>query len=860
MPKRRPNGASDRRPIVVRHALAARQWELHLAASRLAAGERAWISPPVIGYRAWTEQLLIDRDSRGAALLSPLQSATLWRQIIAESPAGASLVSDRGAASWAAEAWSAIHDWRIDTTSLLDRLAATDVRAFAEWCDIYRTILADHGWSDRAQIEGRLATLPGAAPSDAVVADLGEPTPARKHFLAQLETEGWQIERWSLPASGAATYRSPWPDERMEILAAASWARGRLERGAAGRVALVVPGLEKRAGEVARLLEESMAGRPVWLSLTPADTDALVGAALTGIELLSPRATFATLSRWLRSPLFGSIEPAVRGARAALEVKLRSQVRSQLPFHTAYRRAGLSAWLSQEAPAVAGEVAGALAELGDAAPATPGRWGHRWQRALARLKWPRPDVPADDPSLRSWQSAIDDFAKLTPVTGKIDANRALEELERVVRGRPTARPLPTNGLHLFAHPDDVGPGYDATWVTGMTDAQWPEPVRPNPLLPRALQRELVMPWSTPADAERRSARSLERLKAAVPLVVFSWPHRVYDYETEPSPALSSVPDLPRSEAEALLEHNAARRRVAEPARETLPDPAPPLPTRTLRGGTGLLRMQARCPLRAFCQYRLGARPILPLSRGLSERARGVATHRALELLFGGLPGQAELDSLHASIASAAERALQESFGGARAALHVLFEIERTQLTSLLSRLLEADARRGAFSVLAIEDARDVRLGEWTIRTRVDRADALAAGGLAVIDYKTGERSGPADWLTERLHDAQVPLYAVTAERPVAATVIAKLHARDVSYAGFWSNDAFPNRARALPDGRTWQQQLAHWRAQIMRLVEEFAAGDTRLLPTELDEARGTYAPLSRVAEQLALNRGGLSPW
>ena len=207
-----------------------------------------------------------------------------------------------------------------------------------------------------------------------------------------------------------------------------------------------------------------------------------------------------------------------------------------------------------------------------------------------------------------------------------------------------------------------------------------------------------------------------------------------------------------------------------------------------------------------------------------------------------------------------DRALEEAFGGARAALRAVFDIERARLTSLLLRLLETDALRGEFRVVAIEDARDVQLGEWTIRTRIDRADALAEGGLAVIDYKTGRRASPSDWLTERLHDAQVPLYAVSTDGAVTAAVIAKLHARDVSYAGFFRDDVFPNRARTLPDGRTWEQQLGRWREQIMHLVEEFAAGDTRLLPDELDEARGTYAPLSRVAEQLALNRGGLSQW
>ena len=64
--------------------------------------------------------------------------------------------------------------------------------------------------------------------------------------------------------------------------------------------------------------------------------------------------------------------------------------------------------------------------------------------------------------------------------------------------------------------EDVGPGYDAVWVTGFTDSAWPQPPHGNPLLPIALQREHGMPYSSPRDAEERSRRAVRPARPAEP--------------------------------------------------------------------------------------------------------------------------------------------------------------------------------------------------------------------------------------------------------------------------------------------------------------------------------------------------------
>jgi RecB family exonuclease len=364
-----------------------------------------------------------------------------------------------------------------------------------------------------------------------------------------------------------------------------------------------------------------------------------------------------------------------------------------------------------------------------------------------------------------------------------------------------------------------------------------------------------MPYASPRDAQQRSARALERLVRRSRELVVSWPARVYDYDTEPSPAIRDWPGLSVGELDALT----ARRPLLAAARETVADDAPPHTAARIAGGTGAIGRQARCPLRAFYQDRLGARQLEPLAFGVSARLRGIAAHRAAEALLADLPTQAELVAKAGAVAPCVDRALAKLFGRARAQLEALYELEAEHLERALVELLRADQKRAPFRVRAVEQRLTAIVGPLTFDVRIDRIDELADGTLAIVDYKTNERATSAEWFGPRLRDAQVPLYASQSIEPVAAAVVARLTPASVRYFGFWPDGAFPGRPAKAADPDT-QAQLEVWRAQLAELAAELAAGDTRIFVDDYDDARGAYAPLTRVFEQLALARGAVAPW
>ena len=876
LPSRLAEGAT----VVVGSGLAARQLEPYLARTAPERRSNAWVGAAIHTYQSFTTALWSRTANDSRQLLTAPQALALWRQVIDNSAAADRLINSHSAGRWAAAAWQALCDWRIDPQDLRAGDADLDFTSFLGWARNYRRALDDNHWIDSSLAAVELASggqLRGAQDSPVVWADIPEPTPVQQALYRQLNRDGWTMAEWLPPVVQRSRSRVRLPDSASELSAAAQWAGARLAQAPAQRLALVIPELKARGDEVRRTLEDILepngallggsTGRAYFIpSGEPWDFQPPIGAAMTSLELLSSGGTFNTLSRWLRSPYIAS-EPGEEGAGSVLETILRAELGAQLSFLEAYRAGGLARRLRDAAPGLATRLSRALKAL-DAAPryATPTGWTKVWQQILALLGWP---AGVHDPAttvLPLWESALSELSLLTPIAGTLSLTEALAELDLILAQPRPAGPIPLTGISLLERPEDIGPGYDAVWVAGLTDAHWPRPAQANPLLPLRLQLDHGMPGASPRDALERCQRATRRLIDRTPELVCSWPSRVHEYPAEPSPLLATFPEV---EPEALGARTATRlaeRMVGTRTRELREDPGPGFEGKEIHGGAGTLSVQARCPLRAFIESRLGAKPLEPQSRGLSARQRGIITHRALELFLRRLPERAELVEWGSAArdewaASCVERALHETFGPARSSLPVLYDLERDRLLVLVASLVAIDLKRADFRVDAVEVRQVAELKDFRLTCRLDRIDALSSGGIAIIDYKTGRDASPADWFRARLRDTQLPLYAQSLDAQVTATVIAAVRTDDIKFRGVWAEKGdFPGQLVKLPDERTWPRQLEAWREQLEMLVAEYAAGDTRILLADLDEATGSFAPLTRVYEQLALSRGWIDAW
>ncbi|MGE4658583.1 MAG: hypothetical protein AAEI08_06600 [Gammaproteobacteria bacterium] len=668
--------------VVVANSVLSQQFEAYLSPAAPEGIQPAWGSIPILTYQAWIKKLWSEIDSIDTPrLLNVRQERALWCRVIRDSEvAPFPLTNLANVSRWAADVWWLLHQWKLDNVELLRFASGLDSDALINWHRRFSEILAERGWIDRAQLEHSLTQrLTAYSEGPVTWAQFSEETPAQGALFDHLLHQGWKMSRWETRAVESESGRVCLPDGAAEIKAAARWAASRLDKSSSARIAVVVADLDERRSQVNRIFADTLHPQSVLLGSEARSScwiasgeeyefQPALGAALTALELLSPSGSFFSFSRWLRSPFFDASFGS-ENERALLEIRLRNELFSQLGFIDALTTGGLSGFLQQYAPRIA-LVMRDLNTLVNSIPhrCTPTQWVQIWQKILSLMGWPaRVKEDQSNKINQLWEVALCDFASLTPVVRAISMGEALSEIKQTLQGRKLIQPIPVSGVCLLGRIEDVGPGYDGIWVAGMTDRQWPEAHHPNPLLPRALQHAHNMPGSSPHKSLERSRILTKRLLSSSPIVIFSWPGMIRDYPVNPSPLILETISFELEDIVVGPERRFSNQLLGTLPKEILEDKAPPLPNSVISGGVSALNSQAVCPLRAFCEYRLDAKPLEIVRRGLDSRRRGIITHRAVELAWRRFSNQGVINDLSQAdrnewFQSCAERALLETFG------------------------------------------------------------------------------------------------------------------------------------------------------------------------------------------------------
>lgn len=825
-----------------------------------AAGLEVWEAADVLPAGAFIERLYDDaRYSDACAalprLLTDTQEQELWQAAIRSSRWGELLLAVSQAASDCRRAWTLAHEWGI-AGALENFPGNDDARAFAEWAKDYVRRCQRDGNTDGARLPDLLAPLLGnpalRQPALLVVYAFDVVPPQLRNFLDACAQRGIEVQTCGPRPRPGAVQRLAFASAREELDAAARWARARIEAGT-GRIGVVVPELGPRRREVARVFAGVMrpahnlpgtgpADLPFNISIgAPLADFPLVRAALSIIELAGAEVGFEQAAKLIRSPFLAGAESGM-GRRAHLEAALRKVAPVRL---TLGKLVGLV-----EADPDLRRLLDALftrAKSGAFGERSPQDWGRHFSELLAAAGFPG-DRSLDSIEFQTrakFNETLAELAKLEQVAPKMSFAHALARLRRMCADTLFQPESPNAPVQVLGVLESAGLEFDALWVSGLSEEAWPLRARPNPFLPPALQRQAGIPEASPEATLARARRITEGWLAAAGEVILSHPEMDADRALIVSPLVAAVPAGP---VQMLPGAGYPRYRdlihAASKAETVADGQAPPLVTRTPRGGTRILADQAACPFRAFARHRLGAESLEEPVEGPDARTRGVLLHALMKELWSELKTSEALQhdcaaAIGKAVATAvADAGLEEPFAG----------LERTRLAKLAREWLEVERARAPFTVVATEEKRKLVVAGLELNGRIDRMDRLESGGHALIDYKTG-RPTPNEWLGERPDDPQLPLYALNASEDVAAIAFAKLRTGEMRYMGFSRDkDALPKVQQA----QDWAALLAGWKQEIEFLGASFAAGDARVDPKQ-QLATCRYCdlqPLCRVYERL----------
>ena len=791
--------------IVVPDAAALRVLNAALDLHGRAAGVPAWRPPtvrtlPAVLAQGFERAQLAGRGPALDFVLSPEQELALWAAVIADDEL-LDIDAPEAAAMAAREAWRGLHAWHLAWPPP-PALINDDVAAFQRWASHYMERCRELRVTDHARL---LAA--GGEPVAAAVLAHGflAPPPALAALLPG--------QQHAVTADATHFVAHAYADREQELYAALTWAE-REERTHGGRVVVAIDSLREDQDLVLRCVRDVFgATDAVHLSArTPLSRDPRIATALALLE-------FTQLTRWdalstlLRSPnLAGAaIE---RGARARADAALRSLNRYELPFSVVRDHLRLPAHACPQLLSLLEQLLALQSGRARRQPLV--RWLEYFERVLALAAWPG-EAPLSVDTLdlqRDWGEVCDRLQRLDGVLAPHTAAEALARLRRLLHESSPRSGAASCGVFVLTPLEAALIAPTALWLAGCESSAFVTGTRPTPCLPLALQRAAGMPG---ADA----GRELARARVLVGALAAGTGRRIASYRAgdgeliySPSPLVPGLRGLAVAPPSRFVP---ARWRQPAPRVEQINDDYGPPPAPMLRGGAGVLAAQAACPFRAFARYRLAVRPPDEPRPGLSALAKGNAVHRALARLWAGLSSQAELRAQGAAaraarIADAIAQALPQVSAPTALEAAVL-EVERERLQALLERWLDEELKRTPFTVVAIEDARQVQFDALELRVRLDRVDRLDDGSEMIVDYKTG-RCSKNDWLPPRMNEPQLPFYAVASESP---------DTRAIAYGRV--DSAKPEWITSLyEDEQQWAALRATWAADLSVLAAEIKAG------------------------------------
>ncbi|GMR15449.1 MAG: PD-(D/E)XK nuclease family protein [Gammaproteobacteria bacterium] len=875
---------------------------------RLDKGDRQWQSPTIVSWNLWLDDLwetasLYGITGTDRAVPGSRQLTSLWESTLKNTPVSHNLLHPESLANQLRDTRRLMVEWQLSTKDAAwfgdDN---ENYAAFYRWNKAFEALCEKGNWiapEDRTALLSKAIREPQLPlPGNIDLLGFDEFNPARVKLLSALLESGTSVSNLSISSrqNAAVVWKSK--DNKTELEQMARWVRYWFEKEPQSSIAVVVPDLQTRRQETERQLAEILTpgsdpgaqqAKPWNISMgTPLARVPMIEAAFDLLKLLDSRIDIQDIGRVLRSPwLRGGVTE--RNSRALLEKCLRDKYPRQLKLETVqyrsreirthdHHRNELPANQHAPQPWNSPELTTVLNRLIRFAGDTRGRqpastWAEAFDQLLAGLGWPlamdnsNQNQHSDNwQTLQAWRDGLRELASLDATKPRLGRKAAISQLQQICREKIFQPHTPTAAIQVLGLYEVNGLRFDHLWVVGLHNDNWPPATKPNPFIPGKLQRASGLPNSSPQRELEVASTITRRLLETAPDCVFSYPGQVDGEEVFPSTLISAVTTEMEDSLPAWQGENwrSTVAKADQPRIDPLVMPGK-LQHVTAKGGSSILKHQALCPFRAFASNRLGADGLETPADGISPMLHGSLVHSVLENFWKETKTQTAL------------LALDDAKLNARVHRHVgdvvkeepglrqrpaFSSVEANRLHRHVMAYLELEKERDSFEVIGFEKEILQEIDGQTIRLFIDRVDKLPSGEEIIIDYKTGKVE-PKKWFDDRPEDPQLPLYAISAEKPPAAVVFGIVRDDGCLYKGVVKRggllpDLPPKETKSnqylIDAGQKMPETIEDWRQILHRLMADFLAGEAAIDPKRsLKTCEDSYCELQslcRVGELL----------
>ena len=808
-------------------------------------GKSAWPTASVMPFHSWVAGLW--EEHGWAPALTGLRARVLWEKVVAADPSAGGWPSGVARASY--DGLRLMREYGLELPRE-DIYLTEEAKALKRWSEVYGAELKRLGYIGETEVPfevRRLIERGVPVPGEVIFAGFDEISPAVASIAAVLEKRGIAAAFWpgagDVPEAGEAVI-TRCRDEEDEVLRAARWVRAVHRPGK--KIGVIVPDLEGYRKAIIREFTSELSPaavlpeapeEPVFnISLgAPLSEEPLVGSALGILSIGEGREESGAIVAALCSPFFAGGEAS---SFAKLDYRLRSEnrtetglfeCRSLVQGEAASKRLGdWLAWLK-----------------GAPKKQSASAWAKAFTELLARVGWLKGMKlsSGEFQALSAWNKALEGFACLDDVLGKIARGEAVSRLSSIVRETVHQVETPEADIQVLGLLEATGLWFDEVRVLGCHEYALPSEPSPNPFIPLNIQAARGVPHST-SERELEFARAVtKRLLSSAPSIIISWPEVSDDRDLRVSPffreyAATDEGALPSSR---LVDMASA---ALEEAPQDTPLPVGDEERALIRGGTSILKNQSICPFRAFVIHRLNAVPLPAVQLDLKPETRGSILHEAMKLFWEDVRGSVRLKELKDSgalagyVESIAAKALEAADVPPPLSRRFI-ELERKRLSALLMDWAELESQRGVgFRVKTVELEKELQIGGLVIKGRVDRVDELEGGGELLIDYKTGAAK-TKDWLTKRPMEPQLLVYSMGSG--FDALSFARVVPGECRFLGItregqtrpgikpYESDKF----RMDAGGLDWEGLMVFWKESLEGLANGFLAGVCDVDPNNL---------------------------